>query len=471
MAVEVYIPKFGQTVEEVTLLQWLAEDGVAVKKGQEILEIETDKTTFFVEAEGSGTLHRGPFEPGKVVPVLTVVATIGAPDEQFVGGKIRGDEEAEVKAEDKGEVEVEAGISSASDSTLPSKVFASPRARKLAASEHVDLAEVVPTGGGGVRVVEKDVQAYLASAPKASPLAEKVAAEAGIDLRKVTGTGPGGKITKEDVEQAVAKAGADKREKAGEPESGRIPAPPPPASPAPLLPGVEVAERIPLKGVRGIIADRMGASVHTTARVTLMLEVDATEFVAARERIKAKVAEEWGFVPGYNDLLAKIVASGLRKFPYMNARLAADAIERLSHINMGMAVDTERGLLVPVIRDADIKSLRQFGQEFREMVDRARKGRSLPDDITGGTFTITNLGMYDIEAFTPVINLPEAAILGVGKILPKWVFRAEADKPVLRQMMALSLVFDHRIIDGAPAAKFLQYVKQVVEEPYLLLAA
>ena len=331
---------------------------------------------------------------------------------------------------------------------------------------------MTPTGGGGARVVEKDVQAYLASAPKASPLAEKIAAEAGIDLRKLTGTGAGGKITKEDVELAVARAGERESGRAGEAPAGAAPAPPLPTSPAQPLPVADVAERIPLKGVRGIIADRMGTSVHTTARVTLMLEADATDFVAARERIKAKVAEEWGFAPGYNDLLAKIVAAGLRKFPYMNARLAPDAIERLGHVNVGMAVDTERGLLVPVIRDADQKSLRQFGAEFREMVDRARKGRSLPDDITGGTFTITNLGMYDIEAFTPVINLPEAAILGVGKILPKWVFRPESpDKPVLRQMMALSLVFDHRIIDGAPAAKFLQYVKQVVEEPYLLLAA
>jgi pyruvate dehydrogenase E2 component (dihydrolipoamide acetyltransferase) len=460
MAVEVYIPKFGQTVEEVTLLQWLVDDGAAVKKGQEILEIETDKTTFFVEAEGAGILHRGPFEPGKVVPVLTVVATIGAPDEKFVGGMIQTGEEDETEAK----VEVEAKVEAKVEAAAASKVFASPRARKLAVAERVDLAAVTPTGGGGVRVVEKDVQAYLASAPKASPLAEKIAAEAGIDLRKLVGTGAGGKITKEDVELAVARS--------GEAEIGRAPTPPLPISAALPLPVTEVAERIPLKGVRGIIADRMGTSVHTTARVTLMLEADATEFVAARERLKAKVSEEWGFAPGYNDLLAKIVAAGLRKFPYMNARLAPDAIERLEHVNLGMAVDTERGLLVPVIRDAEQKSLRQFGQEFREMVDRARKGRSLPDDISGGTFTITNLGMYDIEAFTPVINLPEAAILGVGKILPKWVFRPESpEKPVLRQMMALSLVFDHRIIDGAPAAKFLQYVKQVVEEPYLLLAA
>ena len=470
MAVEVYIPKFGQTVEEVTLLQWLVDDGAVVKRGQEILEIETDKTTFFVESEGAGTLHRGPFEPGAVVPVLTIVATIGAPGEKFVGGRIRveGEEEAEVKVEAEAKVEAKAEA----EAGVSSKVFASPRARKLAAKEHINLAAVTPTGGGGVRVVERDVQAYAVSAPKASPLAEKIAAEAGIDLRTLAGTGAGGKITKEDVELAVARAGEREKGRVGEAESGRAPTPPLPTSPALPLPVADVAERIPLKGVRGIIADRMGASVHTTARVTLMLEADATEFVAARERLKAKVSEEWGFAPGYNDLLAKIVAAGLRRFPYMNARLAPDAIERLAHVNVGMAVDTERGLLVPVIRDADQKSLRQFGQEFRDMVDRARKGRSLPDDISGGTFTITNLGMYDIEGFTPVINLPEAAILGVGKIAPKWVYRAESpDKPILRQMMTLSLVFDHRIIDGAPAAKFLQYVKQVVEEPYLLLAA
>lgn len=460
MAIEVYIPKFGQTVEEVKLLQWLVEDGAAVKKGQELLEIETDKTTFFVEAEGAGTLHRGPYQVDQTIPVLTVVAIIGAADETFMA-----EAKAEVK-EAEAEVKAEAEISStlASTSTLTSKPFVSPRARKLAAGKGVDVvkAGIVPTGGEGVRIAERDVLAYLAAAPKATPVAQKVAAESGVDLRNVTGTGPGGKITKGDVEQMVRPGAA-----AAQPAPA---APPLPSTPAPL-PTAEVSERIPLKGVRGIIADRMGASVHTTARVTLMLEADATEFVAARERIKARVADEWGYAPGYNDLLAKIAAAGLRKFPYMNARLAADAIELLAHVNIGMAVDTERGLLVPVIRDADAKSLRQFGAEFRALVDRARKGRSLPDDITGGTFTITNLGMYDIEAFTPVINLPEAAILGVGKILPKWVFRPESpDKPVLRQMLALSLVFDHRIIDGAPAAQFLQYVKQVVEEPYLLLA-
>ena len=219
--------------------------------------------------------------------------------------------------------------------------------------------------------------------------------------------------------------------------------------------------------MRGIIAERMGTSVHTTARVTLLMEVDATEFVAARERIKSKVSEEWGFAPSYNDLLAKIVAAALRKFPYMNARLAPDAVELLGHVNIGMAVETDRGLLVPVIKDVDQKGLRQFGEDFRRLVDSARAGRSMPDDLSGGTFTITNLGMYEVDAFTPVINLPEAAILGVGRIAPKAVPRG--NEIVIRQMWTLCLVFDHRLVDGAPAARFLQMIKALVEDPALFI--
>jgi len=317
---------------------------------------------------------------------------------------------------------------------------------------------VRPTGGEGVRVAERDVLAYLRLLPKATPVAHKMAAEAGLDLRQVTGTGPGGKITREDVERALAVP----------------PAAPvaPPAVPAPALPTslpeVEVLERVPLKGVRGIIAQRMAASVHTTARVTLMMEVDATQFVDMRTRLKTRVTDEWGFAPGYNDLLAKIVAGALRKYPYMNARLTADAVEYLAPVNMGMAVDTERGLLVPVIRDADKKSLRQFGTEFRELAEGARSGRISPDALSGGTFTITSLGTYDVDAFTPVINLPEAAILGVGRIAEKAVVRD--GNIVARHMWTLSLVFDHRLVDGAPAARFLGYIKDLIEEPYLWVA-
>jgi pyruvate dehydrogenase E2 component (dihydrolipoamide acetyltransferase) len=230
-----------------------------------------------------------------------------------------------------------------------------------------------------------------------------------------------------------------------------------------------VLERLPLSGVRGIIAERMAASVHTTARVTLVMEVDASELVVMRQRIKERTEQEWGFAVGYNDLLAKIVASGLRRFPYMNARITPEAIEYLRPVNLGMAVDTERGLLVPVIRDADQKSLRQFGLEFRSLVERARNRKSLPDDLSGGTFTLTSLGAFGVDAFTPVINLPEAAILGVGRIAEKVVPRH--GQAVIRSMLTLSLVFDHRLVDGAPAARFLSYVRDLIEEPYLLVSA
>jgi pyruvate dehydrogenase E2 component (dihydrolipoamide acetyltransferase) len=466
MAEEVFIPKLGQTVEEVTLVKWLVEDGAKVEQGQELLEVETDKAIFTVEATAKGYLHRGAqYTEGMVLPVLTIVAIIGKAGDKFGGEAVPS--VAAAAAEDTARAAAapatpaEPGPAPA-DLTAAGKMFASPRARKLAEEKNIPLAGLTGTGGGGVRVVERDVLAYLAQAPKATPLAQKLAAETGVDLRQIPGTGQRGTITREDVERMAAPAPA--------------PVAPPPAPAAPVtapapapLPGAEVVKRVPLTGVRKIIAERMAASVHTTARVTLMTEVDATEFVAARTRLKAAVEKAWGFAPGYNDLLAKIVAAGLRQFPYMNARITPDAIEHLGHVNMGMAVDTERGLLVPVIRDADRKTLREFGSEFRAMVDRARIGKSLPDDLSGGSFTITNLGMYDVDAFTPVINMPEAAILGVGRIVDKVV--PYQGQPAIRPMLTLSLVFDHRLVDGAPAARFLQFVKQVVEEPYLLLTA
>ena len=453
MAKDVFIPKLGQTMEEATIARWLVEDGAKVEQGQEVLEVETDKAVFAVESTGRGILHIGPYKPGEVVPVLTVVAIVGKPEDKFVAAG----QQASATAAPAKSAPIAATNVSTQVAERNGKVFASPRARKLAAAKGVDLSRVTPTGYEGQRVAERDVLAYLSQPrqkteiplPKATPVAQRVAADAGVDLRTVTGTGPGGKITKDDVTRAATPTAV--------------------AASSIALPDVEVLERIPLKGVRAIIADRMGTSVHTTARVTLFMEADATELVNMRERLKARVEKEWGFAPGYNDLLAKIVATALRRFPYMNARLTLAAIEHLAHVNIGMAVDTDRGLLVPVIHDADQKSLRQFGQDFRELVDRAHNGRSLPDDLAGGTFTITNLGMYDVMAFTPVINLPEEAILGLGSIAPQPVARDGA--VVIRQMMVLSLVFDHRLVDGAPAGRFLQYIKNLIEEPYLLVAA
>jgi pyruvate dehydrogenase E2 component (dihydrolipoamide acetyltransferase) len=443
VAKEVFIPKLGQTMEEARLAKWLVADGASVEEGQGILEVETDKAVFTVEANARGHVHQGPYKEGEVVPVLTVVATIGKADEKFASGELQ-------MAKTSVSSDAIARTSTASLGTpVPiaereGKVFASPRALKLAAAKNIDLSQIAPTGEGGTRIVERDVIAFLARQPKATPVAQKMAGEIGVDLRAVAGTGLGGTITKEDVARTQKPIAVG-------------------------LAQAEVVERVPLQGVRGIIAEHMATSAHTTARVTLFMEADATEFVNLRTRLKARVEKEWGFTPGYNDILAMIVARALREFPYMNARLAPDAIERLTRVNIGIAVDTERGLLVPVIRDADRKSLRELSAEFRALAERARTGKSLPDDLSGGMFTITNLGMYDVLAFTPIINLPEAAILGVGRITPQPVVRE--GQITARQMLVLSLVFDHRVVDGAPAARFLQYIKTLIEEPYLLVSA
>jgi len=455
MVTEVILPKLGQTMEEGTIVEWLKQEGDPIQRGEVLFMVETDKATLEVEATARGFLRKILVPVGETVSVLTVVALItrkadediAAYEPQFrvSGSEFQVDEAAQPEAFKPKTLKPE------------TRIFASPRARRLAREKGVDLALVTGSGPSG-RIVERDVLAYLeqrprpepcpelrrraVEGPKATPTAVKTAATLGVDLVAVSGTGVSSRVMKADVT----------------------------ATAQPVLPAEELAvESAPLTGLRRIIAERMAASARETARVTLVIEADATAFVETREQLKADVADEWGFAPGYNDLLGLIVARALREFPYMNARLSADgqATERLSAVNLGVAVDTERGLLVPVIRDAHQKSLRAFGSEFRALVERARAGKSLPDDLTGGTFTITNLGMYEVDAFTPIINPPEAAILGVGRIQPKPVVCD--GEIVARQMWTLSLTFDHRVVDGAPAARFLQRIKQLVENPYLLL--
>ncbi len=443
MITEVILPKLGQTMEEGTIVEWLKQEGDAVSQGEPLFTVETDKAVLEVEATATGYLRHILVPAGQKMPVLTVVALITTTADEGIGEYQRAGE-----PEMGGQPAAMPPATAAPPATR--RILASPRARKTAREKGVDLALVAGSGPDG-RIVEKDVLAHAArmAAPpplppegkgKATPLAAKAAQALGVDLGAVRGTGIGGRIVRADVEAA---------------------APPPPATPA--------VESRPLAGLRRIIAERMAASHQATARVTLVTEADATALVEVREQLKGSVAEEWGFAPGYNDLLGLIVARALREFPFMNARLSQDgqSIERLSAINLGLAVDTDRGLLVPVVRNADQKGLRAFGTEFRALVERARAGRSLPDDLTGGTFTITNLGMYDVDAFTPIINLPEIAILGVGRIQPRPVVRE--GEIVVRQMWTLSLAFDHRVVDGAPAARFLQRIKQLIEQPYLLL--
>lgn len=448
MAEELFIPKLGQTVEEVTLINWLVKEGDKVEAGQGVLEVETDKAIFTVESPADGYIHLGPFKAGDVIQNLTVVALIGKADEQFASSAVK---EVQLKPEQTPDKTIGTQMPFESlevKQQESGRKFVSPRARKLAGEKNVDLNTVTPSGGGGMRIIERDILNSLEREIKVSPLAQRMVQEAGLDLRSLKGSGAQGEITKSDVERAIHLAKTDIRQ--------------PQIKQAPYS-QEEVVQRIPLKGIRALIAERMSASVHTTARFTLFIEADATKLVHLRENLKLKVEKEWGFAPSYNDLIAKIAAKTLRQFPYVNARLADDAIEQLGHVHIGMATDTERGLMVPVIRDVDQKSLRKFGSQFRQLVEQARSGRIALDDLKGGSFTITNLGNYDILTFVPVINLPEAAILAVGRITPKPV--AVGDAIAIRQMWMLALVVDHRIVDGAPAAKFLQSIKDEIEKP------
>jgi pyruvate dehydrogenase E2 component (dihydrolipoamide acetyltransferase) len=274
-----------------------------------------------------------------------------------------------------------------------------------------------------------------------------LADERGLDWRAVHGSGPRGQVTREDVEQALA----------AEPIAETA------AVPAPTATPFEPTEVIPLAGVRALIADRMGQSHRETAPVTLTSEADATALVQLRRQLAEDAVEV-----SYNDLFLYLLAHALREHPRLNASLEGDAIKVWRRVDIGLAVDAERGLLVPVVRGVDGKGLAQLAAETRSLTERARTGRCSPDELRGGTFTLTNLGMFGIDAFTPLINLPECAILGVGRIKEQPAI--VGGQVAIREMVWLSLTFDHRLVDGGPAARFLQRVVQLVERPHLLIA-
>lgn len=463
MAYEVILPKLGQTVEEGRIVEWLKKEGDRVQRGDVLFTVETDKAVLDVEATRRGYLRKILVPAGETRPVLTVVALMTrTPDEPLEEDTMpsMSSETMTEAAEAPERVEPSETSPPSTESAAPGaareRIFASPRARKLAREHGVALEEITGTGPNG-RIVERDVQAYLDSMPKVTPVARQLAEHLGVDLRQVTGTGPQGRITKADVEAAAAVATAAEAEPTPE-----VQEPQPRGAPEPS------AEAVPLSGLRAIIAERMRESHLTTAHFTLTMEVDATALVELRERLKQRLVDTLGFNLSYNDLMIKLVAQALRAFPYMNVRQSGDAIQEMKGIHIGLAVDTERGLLVPHVFDADKKGLVEIARDVRAMVKRAREGKSLPDELTLGTFTITNLGMYEIDAFSPIINYPETAILGVGRIKP--VPAVVDGEVVVRQRMWLSLTVDHRVVDGAPAARFLQHVKELIEDPLLLLA-
>jgi pyruvate dehydrogenase complex dihydrolipoamide acetyltransferase long form len=395
MPTEVVMPKLGLNMSEGLLVEWLKKEGDQVKRGEALFIVETDKVTTESPAQVDGVLSKILVEAGQIVPVRAVVAVLTAAGEENGSGDV---------------------TPSASQSSQPAQ----------ATSQTTLTPAAVPTPARPGRVL-------------ASPLAKKLAQEHHLDLANIPGSGPEGRISQEDVERYI------QAQQIGNNKTGTATQAEQPQSAA-----------IPMEGVRAVIAERMFTSLQSMAQLTLHSEIDATGLVAYRERMKKDAGQNSAAVPSYNSILVSTVAKVLKDHPRLNARLAEGHIQLLNEIHVGLAVDTEAGLMVVVVRDADRKSVSQIHAEFVALTERALAHKSMPDDLTGSTFTITNLGMFGIDAFTPIINPPEAAILGVGRIQEKLVI--QDGKVAQVPALVLSLTFDHRLVDGAPAARFLQSV-------------
>ena len=450
MATEVLMPKLGLTMTEGTIDEWKKKVGDAVAKGEILFSVETDKLTNDVEAEADGVLLAITVPAGETVACKTVIGWLGAAGEAVPAGSSSAPAEAapaSPEGEGKGAAAAAAAPAAAPARAAGEYVLATPYAKKLAKEKGFDLAQIPATGYKGV-VVAKDVESFVpaaaaaAAAPaavKASPLAEKVAADLGIDLADVKAAH--GRVLAEDLLRYIAET----REKKTDDAAG------------------EREEVKPMNGMRKAIAKNMLASVQTSPTVTFNLGIDMTEMKRYREQLKAKEIKV-----SYTDLLVKFVAKALTEFPLLNCSVEDNKIIYKHYVNMGVAVALDSGLLVPNIQDADKKSLTQISAEVKEMAKQAREGKLPPEKLKGGTFTITNLGMYGIESFTPIINQPEVAILGVNTMEDKVVVRN--GEMCIRPIMNLSLTADHRVVDGSVAAEFLQRVKSLMENPALILA-
>ena len=412
MATRIDMPQLGLTMETGTILQWLKAEGDRVEKGQPVVLIQTDKVEYEVEAPAAGTVLKIAAKEGAELPVGSLMGGIGQPGEDL------------------------AGLPGTAPAVAATPAAAEPRAASPAPPAVSQPAAAAAQGPASMRTPGERV--------KISPVAKKLAQDHGIDINALTGTGPEGRIVREDVERAVA---------AKSPE---------PRAPS-RVEATAIPESIPLTGMRKVIFDRMGQSWREAARVTLFADADMTELVRLRQTQGAEWERRFGVKPSYGDLIHLAVARALREEPRINCRLDGQAVRVRKEVNLSFAVDLGEGLVAPVIKDADRRSLGDLTKAARSLADQARAGKLSPNEMADGTFTVTNLGGLGVEYFTPIVNQPQAGILGVGRIMEKPV--ALGGGIHVRSMLTLSLVFDHRLLDGAPAAKFLAKVKELLENP------
>jgi pyruvate dehydrogenase E2 component (dihydrolipoamide acetyltransferase) len=481
MATTLTMPKLGLTMTEGKVVKWFKQDGERVVKGQPLVVVMSKKITYEVEAPASGVLHIVA-QPKETRQVTEVIGFILAPGEPVP---------------EAGAVPVPQKPAPPSSSEPPRQVRSSPAARRLARELGVDLAQVQGSGRDG-RISERDVQRFHDELPvagvettapeekaprevRSSPAARRLARELGIDLTRIQGTGRDGRISERDVqhfydEQRRIEAtplarrmaedeGLDLAEIEGSGPGGRISeedvlrALDRLEAPAAALPRV-----IAYTGMRQAIGETMVESLHSMAQLTLTSQADVTSLVDLRSVLR----QRWDAPISYTDLIVKAAATALREHPLLNSTLVGNEILLSDEINIGVAVALEQGLIVPVVRDTDKRSLPEIHQALQDLAGRAREGALTVDEVTGGSFTITNLGMFGVDSFTPIINPPEVAILGVGRIAEHLVL--VDGQLATRSKIALSLTIDHRIVDGAPGAAFLQTLVQFLEHPALIFA-
>lgn len=413
MATVVSMPKLGFDMAEGTLVRWVRAVGEAVEKGEILAEIETDKATVEVEAVESGTVRKLLVQEGTAVPIGTPIAVLGTPDEPIDMLP-----------------ELAEGATQAAEQPKPA---ASPAPAPVAPPAQPSVAEA----SGRVR---------------ASPLARRMAAEHALDLSRIRGSGPGGRVTKRDISAALQTGTA--------PTGARVPS----APSVTLPPRPERDEVIPASRLRQAIGRRMVAAKQQVPHFYLTADIDAAQLVSLRAEANAALPEETRL--SFHDFVVRASALALRAFPALNASLDGDKIVRYAAVNVGSAVAVEGGLLTVIVRDADAKALPTISAEIREMASRARDGRVRPDDIEGATFTVSNLGMFDVDEFIAIINPPETAILAVGSV--RQVPVVEAGAVVAGWRMRVTLSADHRVTDGAEAARWLQHLRTYLEHPVRL---
>ncbi|WP_293891785.1 MULTISPECIES: dihydrolipoamide acetyltransferase family protein [unclassified Sphaerochaeta] len=436
MAQQVVMPKQGNSVESCIIVEWKVKLGDKVAVGDVLCSAETDKSTIDVESTAEGVVLARLFEEGADVPVMVPIAVIGEAGEKVETVAAEEPKQQEAKAS-----EVSASVVEQAPVVAASQAIgASPRARQLSASLGIPLSAVQPTGPKG-RIIERDV--LSAKGQPLSPVARKQALEQGIEA-PASGSGIGGRVLASDL---AAK----------------------PVEPAVTAPVSEEVTEIAVKGVRKVTARRMMESMHSTCQLSLHAFADARALKRLRAGFKASKPELGLQGITINDLVLFTVSRTLVQFPAFNAHFLGDKILRFAHVHLGVATDTAKGLLVPVLRNSELLSLKQLSEGTKALIGKCKAGTAQPDELTGSTFTVSNVGSFGIEAFTPVLNVPEVAILGVGTIVLKPIEDEDGDVAFVEHI-GLSLTMDHQAVDGADAARFLKALMDNIASIDLLLA-